>query len=754
MTNATTDQTAGTRRGLAGEIDPAAPPPVGTLYEFRILAGKLDPRTQAPATSTQQFLVELCGLLDPPGRGPTLQLEIRSDGDTPSRFTLSARHWNDGYAPGVTAVRLPSSVEARPEGAEDGQAVAGFESAGPASGADADRPCLAAGRPRPAQLVMVPIDAIEIAEGRNARQHFDEGRLVQLADSIRANGLVEPVIVVRAGKGFRLIAGERRVRACRQAGEELVEAKVYPELTDRQAARLHLAENFNREELNHIEVARALGQMVEAGLTTAEIAAELHKSGDYVTKHLGLLRLCEAVAELVASGRLPVKQAELIARVGDPDQQIRLAESAMNLMWQPKTREWGAKAFWNARDGEPRDYVAPPKDVRREVEQAMQSLGAAGWIRQREHSGRPFGDRAVVGPCVGCPHNTATAADVPLLLPGVEPRGADKNGYCTHATCYGIKRAAWEEVLADKRAEREKAKRAKIAQARKAGLDVCGECGKVAGDDERFEDADGTGMLCPKCAVKRQRAAERGDGSYSDYERKRKERAERAQRFPETAEQRLAVALAEYRDDLGRQIVGAIRAPGNGASNARVVAYLVAQHIAGQDGELLTRGGWWGDLPPVGEVLDGTCDAGLWLAELACDALQVRPDEEWLRWEYRPEVPEFGCVDVKNVPLPPEAMAEIAELEEICDAWRVERPERPTAESAERDAAEAERARRREELVGTITKGRKAEALAAVAACADAEALRRAAETPKLAKYKAKAIRERIAELERSSPTG
>ena len=123
------------------------------------------------------------------------------------------------------------------------------------------------------------------------RRAFPEAGLKELAESIRASGLVQPVLLRRAGERFQLVAGERRWRAARQAGLEAIPA-VVRDLSDREALELALTENLLCEDLNPMEVAHGLEVLqTRHALTHEEIAARLCIDRSTVTNTLRLLRL-------------------------------------------------------------------------------------------------------------------------------------------------------------------------------------------------------------------------------------------------------------------------------------------------------------------------------------------------------------------------------------------------------------------------------------------------------------------------------
>lgn len=176
-------------------------------------------------------------------------------------------------------------------------------------------------------LANLPIGAIEPLPGQ-PRRRFDETSLQELAASIAARGVIQPVIVRRLADGrYQLVAGERRWRAAQKAKLHEIPALVR-DLDDREAMALALIENLQREDLNPVEEARAYQRLIEGeGLTQAEIAGMVDKSRSHVANLLRLLGLPSGVLELVESGALSMGHAR--ALIGHADAAV-LAQRAVD----------------------------------------------------------------------------------------------------------------------------------------------------------------------------------------------------------------------------------------------------------------------------------------------------------------------------------------------------------------------------------------------------------------------------------------
>jgi ParB family chromosome partitioning protein len=161
------------------------------------------------------------------------------------------------------------------------------------------------------------------------RTRMDEGALQELAASIRAQGLMQPILVrpVSADK-YEIIAGERRFRAARIAGLDEVPVLVR-DVPDQAAAAMALIENIQREDLNPMETAQALERLhTEMNLSHEEIAARTGKDRTTITNLIRLLRLPQAVQLLVAERRLSMGHARAILGLTNPDLQLQMAEKA------------------------------------------------------------------------------------------------------------------------------------------------------------------------------------------------------------------------------------------------------------------------------------------------------------------------------------------------------------------------------------------------------------------------------------------
>lgn len=174
-------------------------------------------------------------------------------------------------------------------------------------------------------LSSIPISSIEPLPGQ-PRRRFDDAALEELAASIAARGVIQPIIVTSKGEGrFQLVAGERRWRAAQKARLHEIPALVR-ELDDREVMALALIENIQREDLNPVEEARAYHRLSdEEGLTQAEIAQMVEKSRSHVANLQRLLALPDGVLGLVETGELSMGHARALIGHNDATKLAKLA---------------------------------------------------------------------------------------------------------------------------------------------------------------------------------------------------------------------------------------------------------------------------------------------------------------------------------------------------------------------------------------------------------------------------------------------
>lgn len=174
----------------------------------------------------------------------------------------------------------------------------------------------------------VPLDAIR-PSSHQPRKLFDDGKLKELAASIRSHGVLAPVILRQTEEGYELVAGERRFRAARMAGIASIPA-IIREVSNSEMLELALIENIQREDLNPIEEASAYRRLAaEFKLTQEQIADAVGKDRSSVANYVRLLRLPEEIRAEIASGSLSMGHARALLSIDDGAAQRRAAREVI-----------------------------------------------------------------------------------------------------------------------------------------------------------------------------------------------------------------------------------------------------------------------------------------------------------------------------------------------------------------------------------------------------------------------------------------
>jgi ParB family chromosome partitioning protein len=219
------------------------------------------------------------------------------------------------------------------------------------------------------------------------RKTFDEDKLEELAASIKEHGLIQPIVLRKAGDGYEIVAGERRWRAARKANLKDVPC-IVRELTDEENMLLAIIENMQREDLNPIEEAEGLSQMIENyGLTQEEVSKSVGKSRPYITNVLRLLKLPEAVKDSVSQGKLSAGHARAVVSAGDEKKQIELAKRAIEEGLSVRQVEKLAKEGNDKPKAKPR-VKAKDADVTRVENDLKDALGTKVVLNQKGKKGK------------------------------------------------------------------------------------------------------------------------------------------------------------------------------------------------------------------------------------------------------------------------------------------------------------------------------------------------------------------------------
>lgn len=180
------------------------------------------------------------------------------------------------------------------------------------------------------------------------RKNFDIDALNELAASIKVHGIVQPIVVNKQSNGdYLIIAGERRWRAANICGLKTVPV-IVKNYTDKQVKEISIIENLQREDLNPIEAARAIKELMdEYGLTQEVVSERIGKSRSQIANTLRLLSLYPDVIKLVEDGKLSSGHARCLVVVNDPNDQIRLAQTAISKGLNVRELEKTVKNYTN-----------------------------------------------------------------------------------------------------------------------------------------------------------------------------------------------------------------------------------------------------------------------------------------------------------------------------------------------------------------------------------------------------------------------
>jgi len=271
---------------------------------------------------------------------------------------------------------------------------------------------------------MLPLDQVHESK-LNPRKHFDKDRLVELAESIKAKGVLQPIVARFNQKGFEVACGARRVRAAKAAGLTEIPA-IVRELTDQELLELACIENLQRADVHPLEEAEGYEHLLKLPGNTAEtLATKVGKSRAYIYGRLKLCALGKAGREALYADKLDPSTALLIARIPGEDLQKEALEKLLEL------REYGdVSSYREAADFIHNEYMLRLKDAPFDVK-AIYFAGKT---------------TAVIGvPCGECPKRTGNQ---PELFADV--KGAD---VCTDPACFKAKREAHAMVLVAKAKE-------------------------------------------------------------------------------------------------------------------------------------------------------------------------------------------------------------------------------------------------------------------------------------------------------------
>lgn len=219
----------------------------------------------------------------------------------------------------------------------------------------------------------LPISEIKPNKGQ-PRKTFRPEELAELADSIKQNGILQPLLVRKKGSGYEIVAGERRYQAAKAAGLTEIPV-VIRDISDDDVFKLALIENLQRSDLSPLEEAQGYRQLIkEKGLTQEELAKLLSKSRSAITNTLRLLDLPKEVQELVEEGKLTAGHARAILAVPSEEGRIQLAQKVVAERLSVRQTESLAPLFSVSKTDEPVRRAPIPQSFKRAARQMRLAL--------------------------------------------------------------------------------------------------------------------------------------------------------------------------------------------------------------------------------------------------------------------------------------------------------------------------------------------------------------------------------------------
>ena len=234
----------------------------------------------------------------------------------------------------------------------------------------------------------VPIDSID-PNPLQPRRSFHAERLEELAQSIRTNGIIQPLVVRRAGDRYQLVAGERRWRAAKLAGMQVAPV-VVREIPDDRLLEITLIENIQREDLNPIETAQAFERMMrELVLNPEQVGQRTGKDRTTIINLVRLLQLPDDLQQLVAERRLSAGHARCLLSLPSVQFQREVAEKSVAQGWSVRQVERLTRKMLEGRNAKHVDEVEADPNVKAAIQEMEQALGTrVRIIEKANHKGR------------------------------------------------------------------------------------------------------------------------------------------------------------------------------------------------------------------------------------------------------------------------------------------------------------------------------------------------------------------------------
>ncbi|HTQ58174.1 MAG TPA: ParB/RepB/Spo0J family partition protein [Bryobacteraceae bacterium] len=232
------------------------------------------------------------------------------------------------------------------------------------------------------EVALLPIDAID-PNPLQPRRIFQHDRIEELAQSIRANGIIQPLVVRRRAERYQLVAGERRWRAARIAGVARVPA-VIQEIPDDRLLEITLIENIQREDLNPIETAQAFDRLCrELQLSHEEVGNRTGKDRSTITNLIRLLQLPPDLQQLIGERRLSAGHARCLLTLPTAELQRQVAEKAVAQGWSVRQTERLTQRLMEDRKPKSIDEVQADPNVKAAIQELERVLGTKVRIVER-----------------------------------------------------------------------------------------------------------------------------------------------------------------------------------------------------------------------------------------------------------------------------------------------------------------------------------------------------------------------------------
>ena len=287
--------------------------------------------------------------------------------------------------------------------------------------------------PEPPRQGTIEVDIDQLAPSdQQPRLQLDDERLAELAESIKANGIIQPILVRRTGSTYRIIAGERRWRASQRAGLLKVPVVIrdVPEGAEQQLLELALVENLQREDLNPVDEALAYQRLADDfGLTQEQIAAAVGKDRTSIANYLRLLRLPEEVRGDLVSGALSMGHARALLALPDPPSQRQAARDVVSKSLSVRDTEALVKKLAAPPRTVPAEPGPPPADVHTKAAEDRLRFALGTKVQIVRRGGRGKGTKARADRGGRIEITFTSESELHRLFEHLtEPRPSDPNG--------------------------------------------------------------------------------------------------------------------------------------------------------------------------------------------------------------------------------------------------------------------------------------------------------------------------------------